>query len=189
MAVAVCVVPVLHSGTGPSNLPRPSLLSFARRLAVSASICRRMSRLGAPRRKRAPKPCGDIRLASRWVGFGSCYRFRLAGRANVPGLDGPGGKPIQAAGDIRPFQASDFSSRLRWSLVTLTLLSFKRPRFTSSIALTYMAADKATSCHLSWRCRKNSGNSLTRELTTACNLPHELSSAGEDRDGSSMPWE
>ena len=27
---------------------------------------------------------------------------------NVPGLDGPGGKPIQAAGDILPIQARNF---------------------------------------------------------------------------------
>ncbi len=57
--------------------------------------------LGAPRRKRAPKPCGDIRLASsKWFPVSvACVRAR---GANVPGLDGPGGKPIQAAGDMLP---------------------------------------------------------------------------------------
>ena len=67
--------------------------------------------------KSAQALCGDIRLASRRVG-GQILSFAAIGhpadQVNVPGLDGPGGKPIQAAGDILPIQSKNFLFVERW---------------------------------------------------------------------------
>jgi hypothetical protein len=112
---------------GPPSL-RHSLPQVAQTLSYQVS--KKCPGSGAPRRKRAPKPRGDIRLAQTFIK--KCPRLGWARRKthpslwghsvglvlasllwqhldsflrNVPGLGGPGGKPTQAPQDILSTQA------------------------------------------------------------------------------------
>ena len=106
--------------------------------------------LGAPRRKRAPKPCGDIRLASRWVGLGSCHsllilpssgerpRLGWARRKTHPSRGGHSSNPGKKLSYSSPAVAGfGFSSQLFDVSTSTSVVSV-------DFSLAYVGAYKAT---------------------------------------------
>jgi len=131
---------------GPFAKASPALTTW--RFAASASLHRSkdVPAWALPGGKEHPSLVGTIGWLRGGLVFGAFYWLNLAVRVNVPGLDGPGGKPIQAAGDILPIQSSHFQFvsggtalvRRRQALISSSSQELSR------VALTYMVAANAT---------------------------------------------